>query len=109
MKKLFTALMFVAVAGCGQRNSVIDLRGSTGVSYFNIDISDSVRPLIRITATDTIINDTLGSIRYLIKENQRLYDANEKLNEKLLKADKMMGRIDGLLLYLPKREQHFKL
>lgn len=103
MKKLFIALLFVSVAACGQRrNTVIDLSSRD----FTIDHTDTIPLLFRFTEKDTIINDTMGAIKYLIKENQRLYDLLEKKNQMFLDLSTI---VSGLMLYIPKREQFFNL
>lgn len=102
MRYFVIILMFLSVACCGQRNLVVDLRSQ----QLYVDYSDTIPLLFRFTEKDTIINDTMGTIKYLIKENQRLYDLIEKKDKMFLD---LSLTISSLMMYIPKREQFYKL
>jgi hypothetical protein len=91
----------MSVVSYGQRNSVID---HSQCDYF--DATDTIPLLFRFTEKDTIINDTLGTIKYLIKENQRLYDLLEKKDKMFLDIS---TTVSGLMMYIPKREKFYTL
>lgn len=94
--------LLISVAGCAQRNLVVDLRNQ----QWYADYTDTVPLLFKFTENDTIINDTMGTIKYLIKENQRLYDLLERKDKMFID---LSTTISSLMMYIPKREQYFTL
>lgn len=100
--KLLIVLIFISVVCFGQRRSVIDL----STQWFSIDPSDTIPLLFRLTEKDTIINDTMGTIKYLLNENQRLYDRLERKDKMFVD---LSLTISSLMMYIPKREQFFTL
>ena len=74
--------------------------------HYDLDISDTVPLLYRLTEKDTIINDTLGTIKYLINENQRLYDLIYEQNKRLTDLSITIG---SLILYKTKHNDFFEL
>lgn len=101
MRKAFVILMFISMGGFGQSNTVIDYG-----KYDYFDAADTIPLLFRFTEKDTIINDTLGTIKYLLKENQRLYDLLEKKDKMFID---LSTTISSLMMYIPKREKFYTL
>ena len=101
MKYLLIIFLFLSVKCHGQSSSVFDYR-----QYDYFDSADTIPLLFRFTEKDTIINDMLGTIKYLLKENQRLYDLLEKKDKMFIDIS---TTISILMMYTPKREKYLNL
>jgi hypothetical protein len=64
---------------------------------------------MRFSDKDTIIYDTMGTIRYLLKLHSNAWDRIQWLEKKLDKAEQTMESIDGILFWERKRPKYFKL
>jgi hypothetical protein len=109
MKKLI--IVFIILC-CSRFVNGQSLRQNTvfnfhqGYLNYDVDISDTIPLLYRFTEKDTIINDTIGAIKYLINENQRLYDL---IHEQSKRLTEISLTISSLMLYIPKRSYYFEL
>jgi hypothetical protein len=71
-------------------------------------IGDS-KTYMRITAKDTCIYDSMGTIRYLLKAYNYLWDHMNAQEEKLDRLQQVIDNMDGILFYQPKRNRYYKL
>lgn len=80
---------------------------------FKISTYDSVgneKVLMRvINKKDTTIYDTIGLVRYLLKDNDIMYDSNRYLREQFYKSMQLLDIINGIMFVLPKKKEEGRL
>lgn len=72
-------------------------------------IRSNTQPLMTIRNRDTVISDTMGLIRYLLKEHESMTGEIQKYQKQLYKASVALESINSVMFYQPKRQQFLKL
>ena len=110
MKRLLI-LLFILI-GAVTLNAQLLLKGKplfVDSSTIRISISTEEKPLLEITGKDTVIYDTLGLIRWLLKKQTEDWEEISRYRKQVWRAYEILNSISGILVQEPKRKQHFKL
>jgi hypothetical protein len=71
--------------------------------------NDSDNVVMRITNKDTIVYDSMGTIRFLLKYYDLLLGDLRRTEIRLQRAEETMQTIDGIMFWQPRRPKYFKL